>query len=305
MTTEWIKPGIKSFLRKKETKIEAIIKRYHSISELRRNLHEILLDFLVTESISDLFEYSTLIQAFFDFREGGWETIHFRGESKDFGDTNNLSTYFRSSSVRKPQEEIEEVRDFQKSETGRRLMEKFVRTGNPNASDHPWWWILTQHHAEEGKKSFGRIYRTRLLDITRNPFVALYFACKNNHTDDAIVHIYLDLDRPHVVLPPPNQRQVNSTYGTFEEYIQDSDKEFSHDRLIKIGYDKLSVAYELVKRLVAQSGEFLLQHERRKETQRRNPWVIRVDRNAKPDILNQLDKLLNVSETTLMIDELP
>jgi len=305
MSKDWIKPGIESFLKKKEAKINAIISKYSSIPELRVNFRNILLDFLLTESISDLFEYTALIQAFYDIKNGGWETIHFRGESKDFGDTNNLSTWFRSILDRNPQEEIEEVRDFQKSKLGCQLMAKFVRTGDTNARDHPWWWILTQHHAEDGKKSVGRRYRTRLLDITRNPFTALYFACNSNHTDDAIVHLYLDLDKPHELLPAPNQMLGKSTYGTFEEYIRDDYKKFSYDRLVKIDYSELSVAYELVKRLVAQSGEFLLQYERRKDTHRRNPWIIRVDGKSKHDILKQLNKLLNISETTLMINETP
>lgn len=66
--------------------------------------------------------------------------------------------------------EVREVRDFQKTKMGKLLM----RSLSPNAVD---WLPLARHYGGS----------TRLLDVTRNALVALYFACVQDIDKDGWV----------------------------------------------------------------------------------------------------------------------
>ena len=299
--TEWYHSGIGSYLARKQEKLDGIARKYNIPKD---SFDYSMREFVTNEPVTDISEFATLIQACSDLRNGNWTSLQFRGEGERYP-TTQITSFFRSESERDTEAEIAEVRLFQETTVGKGLMEKFneVWEKNPDENqcdpaDHPWWWLLTQHHAEDGKK-------TRMLDITRNPFVALYYACINEKQEEGMVYIFLDADVHKITMPTPGIPIPDRNYvqyTTLDDFVRDRHKMYQVGPLVSIDYSKISLAYELVKRVVAQSGEFLMQMER---SERRQTWSIPIFGESKKRILKQLEGLINISESTLMVDALP
>jgi len=108
-----------------------------------------------------------------EFREthGDEAILYFRGESRCFPE-------LRPSVMRSPETgeaPLHSVEGEMLDELMTRQPEAFNGLGSALAQ-----WVLAQHHG----------LKTRLLDITRNPLVALYNACNGNGDEDGRIHVF-------------------------------------------------------------------------------------------------------------------
>jgi hypothetical protein len=167
---------------------------------------------------------------------------------------------------------------------------------------------------------------TRLLDVTNNPLVALYFACdKENNNDGAV---FIKITKPFY--PDSNQTQILSYLSSID--LEKNHIIYSiHDPLIKklslkhysindfLLYIEANSKSHFVKadmnneRIIRQSGAFLLcgcikfeknnneikeLHKFSEDQQYLFNFKIIINRNEKDSILKELD-ILNINESTL------
>ena len=118
---------------------------------------------------------------------GDEAVLYFRGESRCF-------PQLRPSVMRDPEQGESSLR----SSEGEMLDDLMTRQPEafPPADSALAQWVLAQHHG----------LRTRLLDITRNPLVALYNACNNHSDEDGQLHV---LGVPRSLIKPFNSDTVS------------------------------------------------------------------------------------------------
>lgn len=135
-------------------------------------------------------------------------------------------------------------------------------------------------------------YNTRLLDVSYNCLIALYFACCDSENEDGAVFIM-----------------------SVENYLPPTSIELSvlYKKLIKDGslLDDLSVfernplIIETIKnndRIIAQHGAFLLYLNNSQKISNNRMRKIKIDKEKKKTLLYQLDRFFNINHGTVFPD---
>lgn len=196
----------------------------------------------IGDQITSVADFASLVSVF------SGQSLVFRGEPKIY-DTPLVPSVFRE-----PWNESEELRqrEFIEIEAARtEYREKGVSDRYLNAfaptmhRDDLNWMFLARH--------FGR--DTRLLDVSRNPLVALHFACADENAHDGVIYLF----------PPGNFRPVRGEYTDWLDRRDFPTLPISYRELLSDDFDRggESVPYLVdphvpQERIQARAGMFLL-----------------------------------------------
>ena len=174
--------------------------------------------------------------------------------------------------------------------------------------DHPGWFALARHHGKP----------TRLLDVTRDLFVALFFACNNHQNRDGFVFAYTNLWNPERNNPDrlahyhdlydaalgdeiPAYREHEAAHpGTLERHAQ---LLAERARTVRRDMAYLFECHDVInERMVAQRGAFIWRGDPTLSLFEGigNVFVFRIRSGAKPNIVQRLN-ILGINARTLRL----
>lgn len=225
----------------------------------------------MSESIKTIEEYIRKINGSMEkIRERfSYEDLIFvyRGESKDYGLTKMMPTLLRDNDYDEinsmENRVLESISDNGISESQNTMLDKMIDT---------------QHY----------IAYSRLLDVSFNALVALFFSIENESKDsDSYVHI---IGMPKQFVFSPSSKYLNDYY----EKILEGDEQIIDENV------KLILSSQKNERIIAQDGGFLLFPGKNFipipeiyfET-------ITIDKEKKKDFLNNLNLLFNINKSKI------
>lgn len=142
---------------------------------------------LEVDTIKGLDDLLTILRQLREAYDKQQVVLYFRGESRYFD-------RLEPSIMRKPERGQSPLRGLESQ------MLNDLQTRQPDAfnglDSALAQWVMAQHH----------LLRTRLLDITRNPQVALFFACEKDETEDGRFHVFAV---PKSLIEPFNSEEVS------------------------------------------------------------------------------------------------
>ena len=233
--------------------------------------------------ISNLSDFTKFVTRF--FKGGQWV---FRGEGRlhEFPATPSIFRGIELSNERFPDkhitdQEILEVENCQKDYNSGAITDRYIRAFLPSINKHDVNWLPLARHFE---------YLTRLLDVTCNPLVGLFFSCQNSSPEENGFVYAMSSGSFRPVNDRQLQQKNRSDYPPIpNNYLDlyDVDVLFWGEEI-----DDLPYLFEPTipqERMQAQSGRFLFWRKACPVIHSKCQVIpIRISGNSKVELLNEL-----------------
>lgn len=171
---------------------------------------------------------------------------------------------------------IQYIRNFQNTQKGNEFSKRLEK-------DHINWLYLTQHYTSS----------TRLLDVTEDRMVALYFTCEKNNKDNGFVYMVL------VRGLKPSSRSVDSFLEIFEK--QEGIK-FDYNIPQLLNFENKNLDDQMYIRLRNQRANFIWWQPLMGNINISKFFPVLINHIFKDSLLNELETTFNINNEFLFPD---